>query len=709
MEFEKSSAEATPQVAAEAAPVQSTADPSTIERAEKLRETIRYHQHRYYLLDDPIISDQEFDALFRDLQHLEQEYPELRRDDSPTVRVGGTISDRFAKRRHPTPMLSLANSFSPADLTAWRDRIRRLLPQEDLARLAYVVEPKFDGLTVVLHYEEGRFTLGATRGDGLVGEDITPNLRTVRYLPLRLAPDDNPGDKEIAVPSRLVVRGEAYVDKADFEEFNRRQTEQEARTFANPRNFAAGSLRQLDSSITATRPVKLWVYQALIIEGAPAPESHSETLDYLAKLGLPVCPDRRRISDNDFEQLLHYVNEFGDRRHQLPYEVDGLVIKVDRIETQVRLGFTGKDPRWAMAYKYAGQEAVTKLLDIIVNVGRTGVITPNAVLEPVQIGGVTVSKATLHNEDYIRDLDIRIGDQVLIKRAGEVIPKVLRPLEELRDGHEEPWTMPAVCPVCGQPLVRPEGEAATYCVNNACPEQLVRSVEHFVGKGAMDIDTFGIKQAEHFVAQGYIHDLADIYHLPWDTIRELEGYGEKRVEKLKAGVEESKARPVARLLTGLGIRFVGEVVAEMLIERYHSLEALMQASAAELALIDGVGGRIAESVAEYFSLEPNRALIQKFASAGVRVADEIVERNSDDAPQLWAGKVFVITGTLPTMSRDEAKDFIEARGGKVTGSVSSKTDYVVVGESAGSKLDKARQLGVTTLEEAELRALADQS
>lgn len=704
MDSEKTGAETTPQAIIDPASIQSVADPAIVERVEKLRETIRYHQHRYYLLDDPIISDQEFDALFHELQHLEQVHPELRRDDSPTVRVGGVISDRFAKTRHPMAMLSLANSFSPADLNAWRERIRRLLPQEDLARLAYVVEPKFDGLTVVLHYEEGRFALGATRGDGLVGEDITPNLRTVRYLPLRLAPDD----KDVAVPSRLVVRGEAYVDKADFEEFNRRQSEQEARTFANPRNFAAGSLRQLDSSITATRPVKLWIYQALIIEGTPVPESHSETLDYLTRLGLPVCPDRRRFSDNEFEQILQYVSDFGDRRHGLPYEVDGLVIKVDHIETQARLGFTGKDPRWAMAYKYAGQEAVTKLLDIVVNVGRTGVVTPNAVLEPIQIGGVTVSKATLHNEDYIRDLDIRIGDQVLVKRAGEVIPKVLRPLKELRDGHEVAWTMPTVCPICGQPLVRPEGEAATYCVNSACPEQLVRSVEYFVGRGAMDIDSFGIRQAELFVAQGYIHDLADIYHLPWDAIRELEGYGDKRVEKLKAGVEESKRRPVARLLTGLGIRFVGEVVAEMLIARYHSLDALMRANVEELSSIEGVGGRIAQSVNEYFALEPNRALIQKFADAGVRVADEVIEQSNSAAPQLWTGKVFVITGTLPTISRDEAKEFIEARGGKVTGSVSGKTDYLVVGENAGSKLDKARQLGVTILGEAELRALAEQ-
>lgn len=691
-------------------PVDQDTDPAVVERVQQLRETVRYHQHRYYLLDDPEISDQEFDALFRELQHLEQEHPELRSDDSPTVRVGGVVSDRFAKTRHPMPMLSLANAFGPADLMAWRERVKRLLPQEDLARLAYVVEPKFDGLTVVLHYEEGRFVLGATRGDGEVGETITPNLRTVRYLPLRLQSDhrEQSSNGETAVPTRLVVRGEAYVEKADFELFNRRQSEQAERTFANPRNFAAGSLRQLDSSITATRPVKLWVYQALVLEGAPLPATHSGTLAYLKELGLPVCPELRCFSDAEFDELATFVSEFGDRRHELPYEVDGLVIKVDSLETQTRLGYTGKDPRWALAYKYAGQEAVTRLLDIVVAVGRTGAITPNAVLEPVQIGGVTVSKATLHNEDYIRDLDFRVGDQVVIKRAGEVIPKVLRPVIDLRDGREQLWQMPQNCPVCGQPLVRPEGEAATYCVNSACPAQLVRSVEHFVGRAAMDIESFGIKQAELFVGAGYLRDLADIYHLPWDEIRKLEGYGDKRVEKLRAAVEESKTRPLARLLTGLGIRFVGEVVAEMLVARYHSLELLMQASEEELAHIEGIGSRIAKSVADFFALEPNRVLIEKFATAGVRVADEVVAKLVEPGSQPWEGMVFVVTGTLPTMSREEAKDYIEARGGKVTGSVSSKTNYLVVGENAGSKLDKARQLGVSILEEAELRALAEE-
>lgn len=672
------------------------------ERAHDLREEVRYHQHRYYLLDDPEISDAEFDRLFQELQQLEEAHPELRTPDSPTVRVGGVVSDRFEKTRHPVPMLSLGNAFDEEELRAWRERIRRLLPEDEQGKLRYVVEPKFDGLTVVLHYEEGQFVLGATRGDGEIGETITPNLRTVRYLPLRLpAKPDGPD-----APARLVVRGEAYVDKADFEAFNRRQMEQEGRTFANPRNFAAGSLRQLDSRVTAGRPVKLWVYQALIVEGGMQPETHSGALEMLDALGLPVCPDYIVFDDGDFDALVEYVLSFGEKRHDLPYEVDGIVIKVDSLEQQRRLGFTGKDPRWALAYKFAGQEAVTKLLDIVVNVGRTGAITPNAVLEPVAIGGVTVSKATLHNEDYIRDLDIRVGDQVLVMRAGDVIPKVLRPLIDARDGSEAPWEMPPNCPVCGEALVRLEGEAATYCVNNACPAQLVRMVEHFVGRGAMDVDGFGIKQAELFVQNGYIHDLADVFYLPWDEIQALEGYGEKRVENLQSGIEVSKDRPVARLLTGLGIRFVGSVVAETVTEHYHSLEALMEADRDELAEIDGIGPKIAESIVDYFALEPNRALVRKFAEAGVRVEDPIDEAAMGDVPRPFDGLTFVITGTLPTLSRTDAKDFVEARGGRVTGSVSSKTDYVVVGEEAGSKLDKAQQLGITTLDEDALRQLA---
>ena len=410
--------------------------------------------------------------------------------------------------------------------------------------------------------------------------------------------------------------------RQDFTRFNEAQLAQGVKSYANPRNFASGSLRQLDTTISAGRPLKVWLYQALIVEGEQVPTSHSGGLDLMRRLGLPVCPDVAIFDDAAFDDLAAYVTAFGERRHLLPYEVDGCVIKVDSLAMQERLGFTGKDPRWALAYKYAGVEAVTKLLDIVINVGRTGAVTPNAVLEPVNVTGVVVKAATLHNEDYVRDLDIRIGDQVVIKRAGEVIPKVLRPLPELRTGEERVWTMPATCPDCGQPLVRPPGEAATYCINSACPRQLVRSVEYFVSRGAMDVESFGIKQAELFVGKGYIHDLADIYHLPWDDIRTLEGYGEKRVENLQAGIEESKQRPVHRLLTALGIRFVGSVVAELITNRYPSLFELMDATQEDLNAIEGIGPRIAESVHEWFQLQPNRDLIAKFAAAGVRVAEE---------------------------------------------------------------------------------------
>lgn len=683
----------------------SNANPMSAEtiqaRMDSLRKTIRYHQYRYYVLDDPLVSDQEFDAYFHELQALEAEYPALRSDDSPTVRVGGIVFERFEKTRHPVPTLSLANAFGADDLVAWRDRIKRFLPEKQRQDLRYVVEPKFDGLTVVLHYEGGRFTLGATRGDGEYGEMITPNLRTVRVMPLEIPVNTN---SELHAPTRLVVRGEAYVEKADFQRFNQQQAEQGERTYANPRNFAAGSLRQLDSRISATRPLKLWVYQALILEGGPQLASHSESLTYLHQLGLPICPELHLFDDTDFDQLVAYTVDFGARRHELPYEVDGLVVKVDSLALQGMLGFTGKDPRWAIAVKYGGEEAVTKLNDIVVYIGRTGVATPNAVLEPVPIGGVIVKAATLHNEDYIRDLDIRVGDQVLVKRAGEVIPKVLRPLVELRDGSEKPWQMPTLCPDCGQPLMRPPGEAATYCVNNACPAQLVRAVEYFVSRGAMDIESFGYKQAELFVQKGLIKSLADIYNLAWDEIAELEGYKTKRVENLRAGVEASKAQPVHRLLTALGIRFVGGVVAETLMQQYGSLEKLMNASVEELSRIQGIGPRIAESVAEFFALEPNRQLVEALAAAGVRMAEEQAPPIVNQAQPL-AGLTFVVTGTLPTWSREEAQDFIKAYGGKVTGSVSNKTSYLVVGENAGSKLTKAQQLGVPVLSEDDLRAL----
>jgi len=694
---------------------------SAVERAAELREIIRTHQYRYYVLDAPTISDAEFDALFHELQELEEAHPELRTPDSPTVRVGGVVSDRFEKTRHPVPMLSLANAFDTDELHAWRERLKRLLPAERHTELAYVVEPKFDGLTVVLHYEEGHFTLGATRGDGEYGEDITPNLRTVQAIPLRIpVTTDTESDPEtdvetvvetvVAAPARLVVRGEAYIDKDDFARFNARQAEQGERTYANPRNFAAGSLRQLDSRITANRPLKAWTYRILVLEGdVEAPTTHWQSLNYLKTLGLPVYDDIRRFDDDAFDALIEYVAQWDTQRDDLPFEVDGVVIKVDALGLQDELGYTGKDPRWAIAYKFAAKEATTKLQDIVVNVGRTGVVTPNAVLEPVEIGGVTVQAATLHNEDYVRDLDIRVGDTVVVKRAGDVIPKVLRPVPDLRDGSEQPWQMPETCPDCGEPLVRPEGEAATYCVNNACPARLVRMVEHFVSRSAMDIDSFGFKQAELFVEKGFTTDLADIYYLPWDEIQALEGYKEKRVHNLRRGIEESKDRPVHRLLTGLGIRLVGSTVAELIMDKYSSLAELMDADQDELAEIEGVGPKIAESVVQYFALEPNRSLVHRFAAAGVRVAADVQEETQEETAQPFAGLTFVITGALPSMTRNEATDYIETRGGNVTSSVSGNTDYLLAGEKAGSKLSKAQELGVPVLSEEALREWADAS
>jgi DNA ligase (NAD+) len=691
----------------------------TAARLETLRNAIRYYAYRYYVLDDPAVTDAEYDSLWHELVALETEHPELITPDSPTQRVPGAPASQFAKVRHPRPILSLGNVFSSEELAAWRDRFMRLLPSDARARVQYVVEPKIDGLTVVLHYEDGRFVLGATRGDGEVGEDITANLRTVQDVPLRIplaetGTEGSDGPERataLAVPSRLVVRGEAYTPVADFERFNEQQQVQGVRTYANPRNFAAGSLRQLDARITATRPIKLWIYQIVIWEGdAPAPRSQWETLDYLRQLGFPVSPSDRLFVD--FDQVAEMCATWGStERRLLPYECDGLVVKIDDFALQQRLGYVGKDPRWAIAYKYPAEEGVTRVLDIRVNVGRTGTLNPYAVLEPVGIGGVIVSAATLHNEDYVREKDIRVGDMVAVKRAGEVIPQVLRPLLEMRTGEEQVWHMPDHCPACGQPALRLPDEAAWYCVNSACPAQLVRGIEHFVGRGAMDIEGFGIRQAELFVQLGYIHDLADVYYLDPAKLLELDGYGERRVANLMQAIEASKSRPLPRLLTALGIKGVGEVVAEVLAEHYRSLGALAAAGEEDLQQVPGIGPVLAESIARWFAQEPNRRVIAKLEQAGVQTSaperSTVAEAESAGGSRALDGLTFVITGTLPTLSREGAKEFVKAHGGKVTDSVSRSTSYVVAGEAPGSKLQKAVQLGVPVIDEARLRALAE--
>jgi len=668
------------------------------QRIEELREQVRYHAHRYHVLDDPIISDDAYDALYRELQELEAAHPELIAPDSPTQRVGGEIREEFAGVEHPRPMLSLSNSFTPGELAAWRDRFLRLLPQ-GTPEPAYVVEPKIDGLTVVLHYDNGRFVLGATRGDGIRGEDITPNLRTVQALPLRI-PVSGEAGSGLAAPARLVVRGEAYMPIDAFEAFNRAQQEAGKKTYANPRNTAAGSLRVLDSSITASRPLSLYCYQVVEIEGSPAPTGQWEALAYLRRLGFPVSDQNRRLTN--FQAVVDLAVAWEKVRDTLNFEADGLVIKIDDFALQERLGAVGNAPRWAVAYKYPAPEAVTRLVRIVVNVGRTGSLNPAAELEPVRIGGVTVSNATLHNADYVAERDIREGDMVVVKRAGEVIPQVLGPVLELRPPDARPWQMPDRCPVCDEPVEHPEGEVAYYCVNAACPAQLVRSVEHFVGRGTMDIEGFGIRQAELFVEKGFLHDVADIYYLTAGQLLPLEGFAEKKVSNLLAAVEASKERPPARLLAALGIQGIGGTVAQVLVDHFGSLDALAAASPGELEQIPGIGPKLAQSVADWFARQTNRQVLEKLKAAGVRAEQERVEAAG---PRPLDGLTFVITGTLPALSREQAAALIETHGGRVTGSVSGKTDYLLAGEQAGSKLAKAEKLDVPVLDEAALRAM----
>ena len=690
-----------------------------VQRIEELREQVRYHCYRYYVLDDPVISDDAYDALYRELQELEAAHPELATPDSPTQRVGGVVREEFVAVEHPRPMLSLTNAFNPDELRAWRDRFLRLLPAaHGYPEPAYVVEPKIDGLTVVLHYTGGAFTLGATRGDGVRGEDITPNLRTVKALPLRIpvgraslpgavTKDDGRRTEVVSLPSaapaRLVVRGEAYMPIDAFEAFNREQEAVGKKTYANPRNTAAGSLRVLDSSITASRPLSLFCYQVVEMEGGPTLVSQWEALDYLRRLGFPVSDRNRRFTD--FEAVVDYVVGWEKEREKLNFQADGLVIKIDDFATQERLGAVGNAPRWATAYKYPAPEAATHLKRIVVNVGRTGTLNPAAELEPVRIGGVTVSSATLHNADYVAERDIREGDTVIVKRAGEVIPQVLGPVLELRPPGTRPWQMPDRCPVCGEPVEHLEEEVAYYCVNAACPAQLVRGVEHFVSRGAMDIEGFGIRQAELFVEQGFLHDVADIYYLAADQLLPLEGFAEKKVSNLLAAIEASKEQSPARLLTALGIRGVGGAVAQALTDHFRSLDALAAASREDLQQIPGIGPKLADSVADWFSRATNRRVLEKLKAAGVRTEVEKVEAAG---PQPLAGLTFVISGTLLAMSREQATAFIEAHGGKVTGSISSKTDYLVAGEKAGSKLDKAEKLGVQVIDEAALRRMAEE-
>lgn len=667
------------------------------ERIRELREQINYHNYRYYVLNAPVISDAEYDRLFRELQALEEAHPELITPDSPTQRVGGEPVEKFEKVSHPAPVLSLASATEPEGIREWLVRISKLLPGGVAPDgLDFTVEPKIDGLTVVLHYQDGVFVQGATRGNGEIGEDITTNLRTIKGLPLRIPTDPAAA---FPVPPRLVVRGEAYMPLDTFSEFNRSLEESGEKPFANPRNAAAGSLRQLDPTIAASRPLSLWCYSIVASEGLDI-ATQWQALDYLRGMGFPVAKDVAHL--HTLEEVIAYCQEWMQRRDTLNYEADGVVIKINDLRLQEALGVVGKDPRGAIAFKFPAREATTRLLDAEASVGRTGALTPVAVLEPVELGGVTIKHASLHNYEDVARKDIRIGDTVVIKRAGDVIPYVAGPIVDLRDGSERPITMPDRCPSCGEPVVQPEDEVAVYCVNAACPAQLKRRVRHFVA--AMEIDGLGERTVDLFVDEGLVHDAADLYILRDADILKLEGFAEKSTENLLAAIRASKQQPFWRVLTALGIRFVGGVVAQILADRFPSIDALVQAGQEEMQNVEGIGPRIAASVVDYFRRARHQEMIEKLRRAGLRLAEEKRVGEAEALP--LAGKTFVITGTLPTMSREAATAFIERHGGKVTGSVSARTDYLVVGESpGGTKYRKAQQLSVPMIDEASLRAL----
>jgi DNA ligase (NAD+) len=665
------------------------------EQIQQLRADINYHLYRYHVLDSPVISDAEYDTLYQQLKALEEAHPELITADSPTQRAGAAASEMFVKVTHPAPILSLMNAFNPDDLRAWRARIGRLLPAD--AHIDYVVEPKLDGLTVVLTYEDGAFVLGATRGDGVVGEDVTANLRTLRAVPKRIPVDPN---SSLPRPRTLSVRGEVFMPLDKFEALNEERAAAGTPIYMNPRNTAAGSLRQLDPAKTATRPLRLYCYDVVSMTGITLPRTQWDRLALLRDWGFPVSPDNEYCAD--LEAVIAAYEKWGTRRNQINYEVDGVVVKINDRVLADSLGFVGKDPRGAVAWKFPAREKTTKLLGLQVNVGRTGVLAPNALLEPVDIGGVIVRNATLHNFDEIARKDIRIGDRVVVKRAGDVIPYIVGPIIDARDGSEQPIDRPERCPYCHEAVIQLPGEVAIYCENAACPEQLIRRVEYFVGRGAMDITTFGTQTAALLFDKGLIHDVADIYALRREDLLSLEGYKEKKVDNLLAGINASKEQPPERMLTGLGIRFVGSVVAALLLRAYGGIDELAAASEEELTQVEGIGPQTALSVAAWFDNDRNLELLEKLRAAGLRFTVEKAQQAIEGA---LSGLTFVITGTLPSLSRDAASAIIERHGGKVTGSVSKNTDYLLAGEAAGSKLAKAQSLGVPVIDEAALTAM----
>ena len=656
-------------------------------RARELRARLEDANHKYYVLDTPDISDAEYDALLRELLDLEGEHPEIVTDDSPTQRVGAAPADAFAPYVHTKPMLSLANAFDDEELRAFDARVQKLAGKA----VAYNCELKIDGLAMVARYDAGRFDRGATRGDGLTGEDVTGNLRTVRSLPLTLRGKP---------PQLIEVRGEVFLRRSDFEHLNEERSKEGLANFANPRNAASGGVRQLDPRETAKRRLSFVAYAVGVVEGSVPARTQHDLLAYLSSLGLPV--DRHTEKCADIDAVIDFCKRWESRREKIDYEIDGVVVKVDDLALQDRLGAAGRDPRWAIAFKFPAAEAQTKLLGIEVNVGRTGSINPFAVLEPVPIGGVVVSRATLSNQDVIDRKDIRVGDVVIVRRAGDVIPEIVGPVLEKRVGHPKRYKLPTTCPACGSKVERLEDEAVAYCTNAACPAQLRERVRHWCSRGAMDVERIGDTLAAQLVDLDLVRDVADLYRLDERRLSEVPRMGSKSIANVLEQIEKSKSRGLARVLVGLSIRYVGTQNAGALAAEFGSIDEIADAGAERLQEVEGVGERIAESVDFFFSQKTNRDIVERLRRAGVVLT---APKRARAASGKLAGKTFVLTGTLPSMTREEATELIVQAGGKVTGSVSKNTDYVVAGSEAGSKLDKAEKLGTTILDEEGLRSL----
>jgi DNA ligase (NAD+) len=666
-------------------------DPKVLQRIHALREQINHHNYCYYVLDSPEIPDAEYDRLMRELESLEQKYPETITPDSPTQRVGSAPLKEFEEVRHAIPMLSLGNAFEDQELIDFDRRVRDGL---NVDRVDYSAEPKLDGLAISLRYEDGVLVRGSTRGDGYTGEDVTQNVRTIDSIPLKLIGKD--------YPRVLEVRGEVFMSKKGFEELNKRQSEQEEKTFANPRNAAAGSLRQLDSRITATRPLEFYSYGLGVVEGQAMPERHSEIMQALKRWGVRINPESRLVKG--VEGCLEYHGKMLRKRESIPYDIDGVVFKVDRVDQQETLGFVSRAPRWAIAHKFPAEEEMTTLIGIDVQVGRTGALTPVARLEPIFVGGVTITNATLHNQDEIERKDVRIGDAVIVRRAGDVIPEVVQPVLSKRKNKKlRKFKMPTECPVCGSKVVRLEGEAVSRCTGGLyCPAQRREAIKHFVSRRAMDVEGIGDKLVEQLDQLGMIKDVSDLYHLKADAIAGIERMGEKSADNLIKGLEQSKKTTLSRFLFALGIRQVGETTAQTLARHFGSLEALMQADEEALIEVPDVGPVVAQSIVSFFKEKHNRDVVKKLIKAGINWPREKIPSAKT---QTLTDKTFVLTGTLPNMSRNEAKEKLLRLGAKVSGSVSKKTDYVVVGADPGSKADKAEELGVTMIDEEQLLKL----